>query len=77
MPAYTYEALNPQGRAEAGVIEADSERAARNLLRAQGLVPVALQAVTVKPERAGDIVLWQARVFSRTDLVVWTRHSSR
>jgi general secretion pathway protein F len=73
MPAYTYVALNPQGRAEAGVIEADSERAARTLLRAQGLVPVALQAVTVKPERAGDIVLWQARVFSRTDLVVWTR----
>ncbi len=73
MPAYTFEALNPQGRTEQGVVEADSERAARSQLRTQGLLPLSLSAVTAAKARPGDIVLWQPRTFSRTDLVVWTR----
>jgi len=73
MPAYSYEALNPQGRTEQGLIEADNERAARNQLRAQGLLPLALQAVGRPKAGLLDTVVWQARVFSRTDLVVWTR----
>ena len=74
MPAYTYEALSAEGRTRQGVIDAESERAARSLLRQQALIPVKLQAVSVaKTAVKGDIVLWQARVFSRTDLVVWTR----
>ena len=74
MPAYTYEAINAEGRSRQGVIDAESERAARSLLRQQALIPVKLQAVSVaKTAIKGDIVLWQARVFSRTDMVVWTR----
>ena len=74
MPAYTYEAISAEGRSRQGVIDAESERAARTLLRQQALIPVKLQAVSVsKTAIKGDIVLWQARVFSRTDLVVWTR----
>ena len=74
MPAYTYEAISADGRSRQGVIDAESERAARSLLRQQALIPVKLQAVSVsKTAIKGDIVLWQARVFSRTDLVVWTR----
>ena len=74
MPAYTYEAISAEGRSRQGVIDAESERAARSLLRQQALIPVKLQAVSVsKTAIKGDIVLWQARVFSRTDLVVWTR----
>jgi general secretion pathway protein F len=73
MPAYTYAALNPQGRTEQGVVEADSERAARSLLRTQALVPLKVVPVNTPSKRPGDIVLWTARVFSRTDLVVWTR----
>ena len=74
MPAYTYEALTPQGATERGVVEADSERAARSQLRTQALIPLNIEAVAPdKPRVKGDVVLWQARVFSRTDLVVWTR----
>ena len=74
MPAYTYEAISAEGRSRQGVIDAESERAARSLLRQQALIPVKLQAVSVsKTAIKGDIVLWLAGVFSRTDLVVWTR----
>ena len=73
MPVYTFEALTPQGRTEQGVVEADSERAARSQLRGQGLLPLSVSAVAAAKVSPGDIVLWQSRVFSRTDLVVWTR----
>jgi general secretion pathway protein F len=42
-------------------------------LRSQALVPLKVLAVAAPKARPGDIVLWTARVFSRTDLVVWTR----
>ena len=74
MPAYTYDAINASGRQVHGVMDAESERAARQILRQQALVPLTLTPVTT--QNTGfkrDVVLWQARVFSRTDLVVWTR----
>jgi general secretion pathway protein F len=74
MPAYTYEAIAESGATERGVVEADSERAAKSQLRAQSLIPLKLALMAQdKPRLAGDVVLWQARAFSRTDLVVWTR----
>jgi len=74
MPAYTYEALTELGATERGVVEADSERAARTQLRAQSLIPLTVQVVAQdKPRVQGDVVLWSARTFSRTDVVVWTR----
>ena len=74
MPAYTFEALNPQGRTEQGVVEADSERAARSQLRTQGLLPLNLlrRGRAPSPCRATSCC-GSARVFGRTDLVVWTR----
>ncbi|MEY3518897.1 MAG: hypothetical protein RLZ89_1757 [Pseudomonadota bacterium] len=74
MPAYTYEAITESGATERGVVEADSERAAKSQLRAQSLIPLKLALMAQdKPRLAGDVVLWQARAYSRTDLVVWTR----
>jgi len=74
MPAYTYEAITESGATERGVVEADSERAAKTQLRAQSLIPLKLALMAQdKPRLAGDVVLWQARAFSRTDWVVWTR----
>jgi len=74
MPAYTYEAITKSGATERGVVEADSERAAKSQLRAQSLIPLKLALMAQdKPRSPGDVVLWQARAFSRTDLVVWTR----
>ncbi|QET03365.1 MULTISPECIES: type II secretion system inner membrane protein GspF [Cupriavidus] len=40
MPAYRYEAADAAGRADRGVIEADSPKQARSQLRARGLTPI-------------------------------------
>ncbi|RAP36266.1 type II secretion system protein GspF [Legionella quinlivanii] len=45
MAAYQYLALNKSGSNAKGVIEADSERQARQLLREKGLIPTQIKAV--------------------------------
>ena len=62
MPAYTFEALQADGQTRKGVIEADTARAARALLRGQSLVPLAVEPV------AGD----GGSMLSRP-LAIWTR----
>jgi len=46
MGAYQYLALKKNGSSDKGVIEADSERHARQLLREQGLIPTQIQTLT-------------------------------
>ena len=78
MPAYSFEALQSDGKSRRGIIEADTVKAARSMLRAQALVPLAVNPV------AGDgsggstrsvlqISLFGGRVFSSTELAIWTR----
>src|SRR5436190_4048450 len=43
MGAYHYQALNKSGSTRKGVIEADSERHGRQLLREQGMVPTQIR----------------------------------
>lgn len=45
MGAYHYQALNKTGSTAKGVIEADSERQARQLLRERGLIPTQIRAL--------------------------------
>ena len=45
MGAYQYQALKKNGSTNKGVIEADSERHARQLLREQGLIPTEVQTL--------------------------------
>jgi len=76
MPAFSFEALDAQGQSRKGTIEADTARAARSLLRAQALVPLAVEPVAVAP--AGSASAWGQRLFTRpvfnaTGLAVWTR----
>ena len=71
MPAYKYEALNAAGRTSSGLIEADTPRAARALLRAQSLVPLSLAAAQTHGQETGG--RFKRRVFSATALAVWTR----
>jgi general secretion pathway protein F len=52
MPAYTFEALDAQGRSRKGVLEAETARAARTALRGQGLVPLQVDAVGGPEARA-------------------------
>jgi general secretion pathway protein F len=80
MPAYTFEALDANGSTRKGVIEAESAKAARGLLRSQSLVPMVLQpvdagtgaSVEAGTSQAGT-TLWTARVFNATALAIWTR----
>jgi general secretion pathway protein F len=87
MPAYKFEALDAQGKASHGILEADSAKAARSLLRAQQLVPLAVQAVgsdnasaglgtgnAASANAAGNTTpRFARRAFTTTGLTVWTR----
>ncbi len=74
MSAYRYEALDSQGNLVRGLLEADTERAARQQLRGRELVPMAVAAVEVEGPQPGlSRAWWQRRVFSPTGLAIWTR----
>ncbi len=67
MSAYQYLALKANGRASKGVIEADSERQARQLLREQGLIPTQITPLK-KTQKKKKI-----RHFAAQDLCLMTR----
>jgi len=72
MPAYAFEALSADGQSRKGTLEADSVKSARTQLRAQGLVPLSVEAVqTAKAGSAG--AMFSRRVFGAQALAVWTR----
>ncbi|MDF1485929.1 type II secretion system inner membrane protein GspF [Ramlibacter sp. H39-3-26] len=74
MPAFSFEALDAQGHARKGVLEADTARAARGLLRAQALVPLAVEPLAgTGAQAAAGGGFFAARVFNATGLAVWTR----
>ena len=73
MPAYSFEALDDQGATRKGVMEADTAKAVRGLLRAQALVPLQVQPVGAMLEAAGAPRWMLRRVFGATALAVWTR----
>jgi general secretion pathway protein F len=53
MPAFSYEAVDAAGASKKGVINADSARAARSDLRAQGLVPITVDTIAGQVDEAG------------------------
>jgi general secretion pathway protein F len=69
MPAYSFEALDSDGRTRKGVLEADTAKSARAQLRAQSLVPLDLRIAGAAS--AGG--RFTRRVFNRAALTVWTR----
>jgi len=70
MPAFKYDALTDAGRNDSGLVEADNPRAARAQLRAQGLVPLAVEPVA---QQQTESTRFTRRVFSATTQAVWTR----
>ena len=82
MPAFSFEAVDADGRTAKGVIEADTARGARGLLRARGLVPLGVDTVangSTGAQGSGsqglslNMTLWRARVFNAAALAIWTR----
>ena len=79
MPAFTFEALDAQGKNRKGVIEGDTARAVRVLLRAQLLVPLSVEPVAGGSSDDGQSSqglnrsLFTSRIFNATGLSIWTR----
>lgn len=53
MPAFRYEAIDPDGRTKKGVLNADSPRAARSELRNQKLTPITVDMISAQVDAAG------------------------
>ena len=74
MPAFRYEAVDAAGIAKKGVVNADSSRAARADLRAQGLVPITVDAIATQLDESGKA---RRRAFgdrlSTVELALFTR----
>jgi general secretion pathway protein F len=73
MPAYRFEAIDDEGQAQNGVLDADNARAARGQLRARALVPLAVEPVVAAPAAGDSPSRLSRRAFSATGLAVWTR----
>lgn len=76
MPAYTFEALTANGQTEKGLLEADTARAARSLLRSRGWVPLVVEPAVADSGVQGEGLnrtLWRSRAFNAAQLAVWTR----
>ncbi|MDO8457613.1 MAG: type II secretion system inner membrane protein GspF [Burkholderiaceae bacterium] len=78
MPAYTFEALDAQGSTRKGVMEGDTARAVRSMLRTQSLVPLSVEPVNSAASSGStgsglNITLFTSRIFNATSLAIWTR----
>jgi general secretion pathway protein F len=76
MSGFEYSALDTAGREKHGVIEADTERHARMLLRERGLAPLAVESIRESAERAGLRERWSRPSLSRKELALVTRQFS-
>jgi len=73
MPAYRYEAADAAGRADRGVIEADSPKQARAQLRARGLTPITVDPLAgagLAPRTGGSLLV---RRLSTQEQALFTR----
>ncbi len=80
MPAFAYEAIEASGKTTKGVVEADSAKLARALLRQQQLTPLSVTAIEAGQARTGEqLPFWrrpigrQKAALSFADRVLWTR----
>jgi general secretion pathway protein F len=70
--AFRYAAADDSGKEQSGVIEADSARLARQILRGRGLVPLTVEPVVADSQKAA-LQLSLGRRLSQTELAVVTR----
>lgn len=73
MPAYEYRALNAAGKEERGILEADTPRQIRQLLRNRELVPLEVNEVAQKQHKAASAGWWGGGRLGPADLALMTR----
>ena len=76
MSGFEYSALDAGGREKRGVIEADTERHARTLLRERGLAPLAVESIRAAAEQPGLRERFSRPGMSRKELALLTRQFS-
>ncbi|MFK8027961.1 MAG: type II secretion system inner membrane protein GspF [Gammaproteobacteria bacterium] len=74
MPAFEYTALDDSGRNKKGVIEGDSPKSARQLLRSQGLTPLDIHPIAQKDRNSKrQSFLSLGKRMSASELALFTR----
>ena len=73
MAAFEYKALDGKGRNKSGVLEGDSARQVRQLLREQGLTPLEVNETTEKAKREANRFVLFRRGASTSELALITR----
>jgi general secretion pathway protein F len=74
MPAYHYLAMNPAGREQKGIIEAESEKHARQLLRDKTFIPLEVRAAQKKQSaQPSSFIFTRQHKLSSKDLALLTR----
>ena len=79
MPVYSFEAMQADGKLRRGVIEGDTARGVRSLLRTQALVPLIVEPVGDAGNDVQSVtktLRWSGRVFRGPNLAIWTRQLS-
>lgn len=76
MGAFEYVALDPSGRERKGVLEGDTARQVRQLLREQSLLPVSVQEVAATESRRRKVQFTLRRGVSAADLALLTRQTA-
>jgi general secretion pathway protein F len=72
MPAYEFTALDARGKQEKGLLEGDTPRQVRGMLRDRGLTPLSVNEVAEQQARGGG-PLFQRGGWSHTELTLFTR----
>ena len=75
MAAFEYTALDERGKQRRGVLEADSVRQIRQLLRDQGLVPLGVDVASERKRKQSSGAIWSftRRGLAALDRVLFTR----
>lgn len=73
MPAYEFTALDARGRQERGLLEGDSPRQVRGMLRDRGLTPLDVHEVAEGRAARGGPLFRGAGSWSHTELTLFTR----
>src|SRR5512143_2628000 len=73
MPAFQYAALDEGGRTRKGLLEGDTSRQVRQLLRERGLTPLAVEEVAAQEQAYGGRRFRLGRRINATELALVTR----
>ena len=57
MPAYRYQAADPSGKFQKGILDADSARQARAMIRDRGLTPLEVETLENRQASGGSVVI--------------------